>query len=200
MKATDRGWKIREISSTFTCGRGSLAAGRSPRTIRASTAQTLPWGSIKRGLISISVISVAVRPRRDSPVMVAMSPRRSADASPRKGPRRFRDRNSSSMASAWTSLTGATRKTTSPRASVKMPPRPNMTTGPNWGSQNRPATNSRRPVIMGWTRKPSRSAPALAMIFSAAVRASSRSRRFRCTRPLSVLWVSRVPSPLSTTG
>ena len=150
--------------------------------------------------MSASVTSGSSIPMRERPTRARTSSPRSAAFSPRNGPRSFRERSSSIICPAWFSSRGAIRKTTSSRASVKIPPRPNMTTGPNWGSWKRPATNSRRPASIGWIRYPSRSAPAAEATSAAARRTSPGSCKFRRTRPRSVLCVSFAPRPLRTTG
>ena len=47
--------------------------------------------------------------------------------------------------SASTASSGASRKATSPSASVKIPPMPSMTQGPNSSSRTKPAISSRAP-------------------------------------------------------
>ena len=64
-------------------------------------------------------------------------------------------RLSCSSSSASRSVSGATRKRTSPSTSTWMPPRPKATSGPNSGSSVTPIIVSTPPVIIGWMRTPS---------------------------------------------
>ncbi len=128
------------FSSFISCGvlsRKRFSAAASlflSSTTRASTAVTRPSGEISSGLISTSLISQRSAPNLDKPSNVFISCSFWAGASPRNPPKSLRARISLSMESACILSKGAIRKTTSWSASVKTPPRPNITTGPNCSS------------------------------------------------------------------
>jgi len=83
---------------------------------------------------------------------------------------------------------GATRNTVSFKTSVNMPPRPNITQGPNWASRVSPTTSSRCPLIICCTRTAPSPAPFMAALISLnAMEASSSFLTSTRIRPASVL-------------
>jgi len=117
---------------------------------------------------------------------------------PRKGFRTLAIRMSSIIIRASDVVTGATRKTTSSISSVKIPPRPNITQGPNWTSRVSPQTSSRSPLTISWTSRASQ--PGIASSRRASSRTSASDFRFSAMAPTSVLCWSFSPAALSTTG
>ncbi len=111
-------------------------------------------------------------------------------------------RSPSIMRRASAAPSGAAANTTSPIASVKMPPRPSTTQRPNCGSRTRPASSSRRPRTSSATS--SSTAPssgrASASSSAAAARTAGPSASPTRTRPRSVLWAMASPHSFRTTG
>ena len=150
------GWKRAWSSASSTrlaggCGSGAVASASSTR---ASTATGFPPRS-STGFTSTLATSARSAPKRPRPTNSSAMASRSPAGSPRKGSvTRWlaRSRPTMARASAWES--GAAAKVTSFSASVRMPPRPSTTHGPNWGSRTSPAISSRRPATISPTSTP----------------------------------------------
>ena len=171
---------------------------RGPIATSASTATGVPSGRILIGLISISRTLSFRTPISPRATRIRASASRSAGGWPRKAWRILAVRMVSIISRASPIVRGATRKTASSMSSVKIPPRPNMTQGPNRASRVRPQTSSRSPRTISWTRRPSQ--PAMASRRRASSRISASDFRFRATAPSSVLCWIRSPAAFSTTG
>ena len=87
----------------------------------------------------------------------------------------------------------------SPSASAKTPPRPNRTQGPKPGKRVIPATNSRLPSTIAWTRI-GISPPAASRTARKALRRAASVRTFRATSPLPLLCMISQAHAFTATG
>jgi hypothetical protein len=144
--------------------------------------------------------SIAMRPR---PTSSAASASVSTGGSPRKGlVRRWLARSRSIIARASLAVSGAAAKTTSPSASVRIPPSPSSTHGPKLGSRTTPAISSRLPRTISATSSvtgPS-SGRALASSSAAAARTDAASPSPSRTRSRSLLCAIASPPSFTATG
>ncbi len=97
--------------------------------------------------------------------------------------------------SASSRETGAISKATSLRISTKIPPSPNITAGPNWGSRSIPAITSTPPVAIGVIKTPSIRAdgtafPTASLIAVKASAAAAGESIPSLTPPASDLWIT----------
>ena len=83
----------------------------------------------------------------------------STGGSPRTPASTLRALSWSTMVSASRRDSGMARKATSSRISTKMPPRPNISTGPKIGSRTTPTMTSTPFLAIGVSSTPRRSAP-----------------------------------------
>ena len=206
--STPRGWKS-GAKRARTCARPEARApsgGAGCRLARARRARRpRPAAVARRSTISgfrstlaTSGRSCAEAAERDQHAgeRVAVDRRLAAEGLRRAGGSRA-GAPISARASACES--GAAAKTTSPSASVRMPPRPSSTQGPNCGSRTRPAISSRLPRTCSATS--SATAPssgrAAASSSRAAARTAAASPSPRRTRSRSVLCAMASPQSFS---
>ncbi len=107
------------------------------------------------------------------------------------------------ISAASPGVSGGTPKSTSRKTSTYLPPRPNISRGPNRGSVEMPKITSWPPRRSSWTSQPSTRWPAAdtaRSISAMATASSSGLRRSTRTAPTSLLWTSSVATALSATG
>lgn len=143
MTATDEGCISRRIevriSSRVYVRRGF---GTESARIRRMSAATAPSGVAITGLRSTSAISGKSATSWDTRRICSAIAHRSTPARPRTPRRISAALIESSMDSASSALTGASRNVTSLRTSTSTPPSPNATTFPNVGSVTAPTMTS----------------------------------------------------------
>ena len=188
------------------CAGGSCPSSFGLRMKRASTA-TAPLGETMTGLRSASVISSPkVMSNPSAPPMRSMtstSASLSTGASPRTPSSRASPFRSDSMARACRSSIGQIRNDTSFNTSTKMPPRPTMIMGPNWGSRTPPITTSRPGGIISSTSQPSTATAAILgfwAISAMARRTAGGLDRLSATPPASDLCRICADTTLATKG
>jgi hypothetical protein len=153
--ATERGLKMRFICRRISSrGSRSTSGCGSPMRMRTSAA-TAPFASAKTGLRSTSTISgmsVTSLPTRSIKLASACLFAGSAPRAPRSTSAALM---SSSILSASSPETGASRKVTSFNTSTRTPPRPNAITLPKVGSVTAPTMTSWPPPTSCCTWMPS---------------------------------------------
>jgi len=124
------------------------------------SAATAPSGVAITGLRSTSAISGKSATSWDTRRICSATAHRSTPACPRTPRRISAERIESSMDSASSASTGASRKVTSLSTSTSTPPSPNATTFPNVGSVTAPTMTSCPFGSSSWICTPAIRAPA----------------------------------------
>lgn len=206
MTATDEGCISRRIevriSSRVYVRRGF---GTESARITRMSAATAPSGVAITGLRSTSAISGKSATSWDTRRICSAIAHRSTPARPRTPRRISAALIESSMDSASSALTGASRNVTSLRTSTSTPPSPNATTFPNVGSVTAPTMTSCPCGSNSWTCTPSMRADAayaraFSMILWNAARTSAAPSTPTITPPASVLCRMSGETIFITTG
>ena len=190
-------------------GGAVTGAGSAAISTSASTATGSPPRNIN-GFTSTLAMSPRSAPSRPSPTRTSAMASTLPAGSPRNGfVTRWLARRRPIRATASACVSGAAANATSPSASVRMPPSPIATHGPNCGSRTRPTISSRLAETISPIRMPTWSVPVptgpssgrtSARRSATAASTAAASPRPRRTPSRSLLWAILRPQSLATTG